>query len=1199
MSSKRLTFLGCATLSLSILTAQQVRAQEAAAPEGEAAAAVVIDPALQAEIRYIEALIDWGLADFASDVIDATKKKWPESEAQLFAYEIRRLLLEGKFDEAEKRIAELKDRKGPKYWAARLEVANNYFYHDKREECGKIYDEFFANNKKPGKELMPLMRDAMYNRIQLLRSSNRREEAAATYVDLLALLDPKGNKDDDNAWCNGACEAAELFLSLAAEKAQKDRKANLQAAKKFIDKLLWRQDMLIYFGRAIAMKAYWELLNGSVDKAQGVIEDYKDNLQYIHDELLKADPDGSAGWLRQSPMPQCRYLMAEKYWKEAQEEYKKPKRDDEKVKTLLFGAKTSGGKRNGQGAFNNAVNVYLRFPQSVWAPAAGRLQKEISAFVLEKYGKAPVVHSTPEQERQVLEAQFHSAKEKFAERDWQGAIDDYFSALRNYPEEDLSVAAVRNIATSYLNLADEEQNKAKKEGLLLCAAAVEGYLAERFGGVRTIKANKFMMIEAGSGATALAARERASGRRETADDIYRTFLKSYTYHPEAARQGLSLGFEPQKKALELLKDKDADNKEEVDRLLREALSWYSLVETYYKRTKAYPQALYYSSNCYEKLGDNENAIKYLEAFTATIDETQRPLARFQSELAVAVLHQKLGAMALEEADAARREAAALAADESEAGVQKREAAQARAEAKSNAGTEEIKKCLLSLHKLAPRAKDLVASPNLDATSKKKALDLRESALFMMADGWSRLTYPADKVADYMKKSIENLEAYITEYPQGRYAKTAYARLGRHYCIVGEVEKGKEALTRLKAQFPDSNEAKKAMPQLASSLIAYAAKLPADDANRKTVLDEARKTYREMIDANGQYSPMDYMRAAEVLVSAKDWSLAANAYDKAESVSGTNAAYRTVVARARLGKAGLFLAQDQYGLAREALDDFMNDEKMSRMRSVTNACDMLAVVAMHQGEQEEDEQKRRKHYAAAIGAVKQLRNYWKNDESIQDWQRDRVELMSSDISISRMGAESSFGNEEAVKKACGDAVKKLETFVKSKTAAGRIDLKALNKHDVANLEKAYSDLVRVLAKMGEAQMTDVAFHGSQYKRYFPQGPHISEVEAAIKVAVANGAKIPTEDELDGKVSPKEDAEPPAGEEAVTTAAGEPEASSAEPTEEKSEDAPAAEAKEESEEETTAEDAEAPAAAKEEAPAEGEAGAGEAAEAESAE
>ena len=34
----------------------------------------------------------------------------------------------GKFDEAEKKIAALPDRNGPKYWAARLEVANNLFF---------------------------------------------------------------------------------------------------------------------------------------------------------------------------------------------------------------------------------------------------------------------------------------------------------------------------------------------------------------------------------------------------------------------------------------------------------------------------------------------------------------------------------------------------------------------------------------------------------------------------------------------------------------------------------------------------------------------------------------------------------------------------------------------------------------------------------------------------------------------------------------------------------------------------------------------------------------------------------------------------------------------------------------------------------------------------------------------------------------
>lgn len=96
-------------------------ADDSAATTGQSEESDKVNEALEAEISYVEALINSGYPDFAEPIIAATKKKWPESEARFFALEIRGLLSLGKFADAEKRIAALPDRKGSKYWAARLE----------------------------------------------------------------------------------------------------------------------------------------------------------------------------------------------------------------------------------------------------------------------------------------------------------------------------------------------------------------------------------------------------------------------------------------------------------------------------------------------------------------------------------------------------------------------------------------------------------------------------------------------------------------------------------------------------------------------------------------------------------------------------------------------------------------------------------------------------------------------------------------------------------------------------------------------------------------------------------------------------------------------------------------------------------------------------------------------------------------------
>ena len=69
-----------------------------------------LDSALKAEIAYVEALMKFGFPDFAAEVIADTKKKWPESEAIFFALEIRGMLLLGRGEEVEKKIAALQTK---------------------------------------------------------------------------------------------------------------------------------------------------------------------------------------------------------------------------------------------------------------------------------------------------------------------------------------------------------------------------------------------------------------------------------------------------------------------------------------------------------------------------------------------------------------------------------------------------------------------------------------------------------------------------------------------------------------------------------------------------------------------------------------------------------------------------------------------------------------------------------------------------------------------------------------------------------------------------------------------------------------------------------------------------------------------------------------------------------------------------------
>ena len=195
MSSKLAYVLGCTVAAF--VPCSATFAQEAAAPAAETPAAEApaeepkIDEALEFEIAFVEQLIGWGYPDIAEPVIAETKAKWPESEARFFAIEIRGMLSLGKFEDAEKKMASLPDRKSAKYWAARLEVANNYFGRNQKDECIKIYDEFFAAFPKPPKGLEKFYVDAGYAYGQILSQAKNYDKASEVYGKLLPNLKGK------------------------------------------------------------------------------------------------------------------------------------------------------------------------------------------------------------------------------------------------------------------------------------------------------------------------------------------------------------------------------------------------------------------------------------------------------------------------------------------------------------------------------------------------------------------------------------------------------------------------------------------------------------------------------------------------------------------------------------------------------------------------------------------------------------------------------------------------------------------------------------------------------------------------------------------------------------------------------------------------------------------------------------------------
>ena len=1045
-----MSFKVATILSLAAFCASPLLAED----EAEASATTELD----GEIAYVEALVDAGYPDFAAPVIEATKKRWPESEARFFAIEIRGLLALGKFADAEKKIASLPDRRSTKFWAARLEVANNYYARGQMDECVKIYDEFFKVFPKPPKDIFKFYMDACFTYGQLLIKDKRLERAAQIYESVLPNL-------KDEKWCDLAVETAEIYLRLADEaagdvKKRGSRDKYLASATKLADKMLWFIDLPLIFGRAVSMKAHIEQIKGDVEKAAALIDEYMPRLQDIHNQIVQVDPEGRFGLLRTSPLPECRYLQAKMRWDEAQKLAKQPKRDDARIKDLMFGPRGKDGKRQGsKGAFNIAVSIFLNYETSAWAPAAGDLSEEIKAFAEKTYHATVKTKVTPEQIAKVRAAQFKSANALYVDGEYAKAIEAYYAVLAKYPELPESLRSVENIVNAYLDLIVDEKDEKKRENYRIDADAVEGYLAERFAGAK----DKVMMSEAGNAVIRIAAKEQERREYTRADRLYTEFFTNYRKHTTAPTLAAS-------KAMEM---RNAEKYED-------AVKYFGLIVRYYSNTTYYATALAQLSDCYGKLGDKQNEIgyitKYLSAETVNI-------RRLQAQFRLAQMYQKDGL-------------AILAAAETNATPEAVEQDERR-------GTAQIVRAIKQFTGFSSEAEAALKDPATPAEDLAKYKELREAALFMVGECWGRMNRPEKNLKNYRAKAAASYEAYLEAYPDGKYSKFGYVKLGTIYTALGDLEKSKSALDRLSERFPDSDEAKDAKPRLAKSLIEMGLK------------KEGTEIYAEMLHTDGKYTANQFVNAGEALIDAKSWDLANQAFEKAIRLAGTN--QNATVAKSRLGQAKSAWKQGSFAEARESLDLFLADPKMAKMAIAAEANFMLVNVASDQGRTEKDATMRGKYFGAAIGALKKVRQYWKNKPQ---WEQDQLDLLSGDVLVDRMKAEDAMNLKDDAKETCGKAAAVFQVFIQAHGVSEQHPIDKMEAGEIANLERAYATMIPLFTRLGSDQADRVMKFGQEYLDLFPNGKARTEIANCMNQAKADlpaagaankGATAPTQGE----------------------------------------------------------------------------------------
>jgi len=997
------------------------------------------DPAADAskeELQFISALVESGMPDLAEPVIAEAKKKWPAIGPKLKVLELQGDLRLGKFDAVQKVIDGIKDKKSSEYWALRLSMADAYYARGMLPECRKIYKEFFAAVPKPGEDLIDFYVESGFKWAQMCVNERQYDEAVKMYGELL------GKNLPEERWCAVAMEDVDLLIRLAGEasdpKQAKKRASLLDEATKLADKLLWKNELIIVFGKAVAMKAHIEMLRGNLEKAQSLVNDYMPQLAEIHKSLVDQDPDGRLGYVRMSPMPECRYLLASVLWNAVQEEAKKAKPNEDMIKDSLLGAR-KGAKRNGAGAYNHAINVFARYPESKWASNAGELAETIAKFIKARYKKEVKTNISADQMKKVRRLQFENADEDFRNGDFAKAVKSYGDILAQFPEVEESVGAVANLAESWLNLWQIERDAKKKLEPRLSADAVEGYLAERFSGLKP----EFIR-PAGDALLRLAARERDMGALARSQQLYDAFFDNYPTHYNAAQLALTLGGRAYK----------AEDWET-------AMRYYSRIATQYTNSTYYANALSYLATCSGKLGDGASQEAWLRKF---IQVAKKPVERTTSQLSLALMQQRRGFAAFETAAETNDVAAA--------------------EAIRKDAYRGVAGAIRDFRTTSVFITKTLEDKSLSKADREKLLLQRAQAIYLEGESWQRMTWPEAKVSVFRAQAVKAYENYLTLYPKGDYAPQILVKIGTIYTAEKNMEKSQDAFARLQRDFPESEEAKNSVPRLAKTLIEMGLRA------------EGVKQYKQMLETpGGKYTAGQFLAAGNALLEAKGWDVALEAYTKAAELAKSQTNATSVTTLAMLGQAKAHVGAEQYAEAHEVLDRFI--EKYGKSQLVIAAYEMMVSVASEEGRKEKNDDLRRKFFNQAVGALKKLRGYKKTTA-----ETDLLDLQSGDVLVRKMDAEESMGLQEQAKETCGQAVVTFQAFLMAHEPTEEHPAKDMTAAQLANLERCYATVLPLMAKIGKAQSEDILRYGETYLQLFPEGKHKTVVQNAINQAKAD-------------------------------------------------------------------------------------------------
>jgi tetratricopeptide (TPR) repeat protein len=703
-----------------------------------------LTPEDELELEYADRLLAARMPNYSTLVLERLNLP-PE---MMNIRKVQSLGAIAKFAEAEALVAAHPgDTQGA--WTLKLALADAYHAHGKYDKAQALYDSFFRKFPNgPEGSLKPFYLESAYTYAQMLLLMGNRKSAAEAYR---MAIKAKPERSTNRMLQSELCE---VLIQLAEDASGAEREALLTETKKIVDDILWVQD--VWFGRGVVMLAHMEVMRGNIDKALALVDDYTGILNEI-DKNLAEQSTPEEDLTKLSPMAQCRYLIGKIMQQEA-ERIIREGGDRQKAYEMLVG---KGGRTSG--AVQHFLNVFIRYPNTSWAPDAGNRFRKVEALLKEVFDKEIQTRITDAQWAAVEAAQFREARTLFNQQRFPEAAALYEQVLGLFPDRETAIQALGELAACYIETGD-----------FILADTVVRHLSERFNKHPTL------MAAAGEQVVRVAFKYGEQNNAEKLRETYGVFFEFFKNHPRTV--------------LELYRFADeAFRNNELDL----ALEYYQRIITDHAGKPAYMDALSRRAVIYEKQGNVEEQVKALEELIKKLEERGE-----KSHMQISAMYRLAAAQrgrGPEFADLAAKkfnELEALLKDET-----KRAAYQKNLD-ETNANMQFLQGAMLF-------------GAMADATRKevpkgvKEALEKRINR--KLTEEWILKNY-------YKPIAIKKLEELVKLFPDSKFSPAALSQVGTLYTVIGKADEARKALQLLQKDYPDSKEAKNAVFMIGLNLL---------------------------------------------------------------------------------------------------------------------------------------------------------------------------------------------------------------------------------------------------------------------------------------------------------------------------------------------------------------------------------------------